>query len=271
MSDLTIENIKSLLSEQTSDLKKEINANTADINQKLKKTEEKISELDRKCIFLERKLRKNNIIIFGLLADETDLANKTLSSINELVGTSFSLADINNIYQIGKGPQKPIVVEFVSFLKKLETFKNLDKLKALREKKISISNDYCEEDRRQQQILRKHLKAARENNVPAKIKGFKLEIENNLYTASELENSGEDYDTLEESDCESSATEKETEKTVKQPKVGGTKTKGRGNHKKVLENRSTSNGNSSKRKTETPSPEQKNFPARRLRKKLKKN
>lgn len=53
---------------------------------------------------------------------------------------------------------------------------------------MAVSNDLCEEDRRDQKILRRHLKEAKENNVPAKIKSNRIEINGKWYTAKDLEN-----------------------------------------------------------------------------------
>lgn len=86
-------------------------------------------------------------------------------------------------------------MEFISFFKKLELFKSKENLKKLRDSGISIANDLCEEDRRKQSILVKHLKKARANSIPARIRGFRLEINGVSHTANELEDADSEYDT----------------------------------------------------------------------------
>lgn len=193
MTEVTLAQIKDLLSQankvQSEELLKEIKA---DVTQQLKESNERIEKLENKYLFYERKLRKNNIIIFGLdNVDNTDLVRYTLGRINEVLDLNFSDSDINNVYKIGRSEKPPVIVEFISYLKKIEVFRDIDKLRSLKGKNISISNDLCKVDREIQNTLRKHLNIARGQNQQARLKGNRLEIEGKLYTVSDLEGEAE--------------------------------------------------------------------------------
>lgn len=246
MSDLTVEKIEQLLQtankRQTEELRQNLKDVIEDVTQKLKKTDEKLLKLETRSIFFERKIRKNNIVVFGIEVQE-NLLDNTLTKINELLGTNLVEADINNIYTLGKKPGSPVIIEFISFLKKAEIFKNREKLRDLKGTNISIANDLCEEDRRNEKILRKHLKEAIQKNIPAKLKGYKLEIDGKLYSVSDLEDAASDsHPSSDESDCESTDDDGAVEEVKSRESGVETST--------ALDNKK----NKEKRHTHTPSP-----------------
>lgn len=197
--------------EQTKDIKEQIQRSTEIQNETIRTLSGKLEKLSNRCLYLERKSRKNNIIIFGLkINDDKLLANETIAMLNNLLGLNYYAGDINNIYKIGKDSNPPIVVEFISFLRKIEIFKDAEKLKKLKEKNIAISNDLCEEDRQDQKLLRRHLKDAREKKLNANIKGNKLEINKVLYTISQLKNGDIDLENnISDSEVDTSQEEEE--------------------------------------------------------------
>lgn len=197
---ITIQTLELLLQKQTVEITTGINKTINQVNKKIANNIEKIEETKRRCLYLERKQRKNNVIIFGLKIDETPILLQTLNKLNEVLGVNISKTDINNIYPLGKNSKPPVLLEFISYLTKQELFKDPEKLKALKGTGISISHDLCQEDRQNQKILRKHLKIARDQNKQARIKGQKIEIDNVLYSAKELE----EYDETNYTDTESS-------------------------------------------------------------------
>ena len=78
---------------------------------------------------------------------------------------------------------KPIKVKFSTYLKKSLILLNLYKMKGT---KISVAHDLCYNDRIDHKILRDHLKQAKAKNYPAKIKGNKLFVNNDIYTVQQL-------------------------------------------------------------------------------------
>lgn len=201
MGELTAALIEDLLVKQTQQIKQD---NLKNLQLVQKAADKKLKKLEGKCLFLERKLRKNNIVLFGLSVDDTtSLAQLTLDKINALFGLNFTTDDINNIYQIGKGKERPIIVEFVSFLKKSKIFSCPQKLNALKDTGISLANDLCPEDRQTHSELRRHLKQIRSQGHEAKIVGFKLRVGEKLYTLDELNASKSDTESESGDDSES--------------------------------------------------------------------
>lgn len=221
MAELTLDGIKKLLDNQTQQITTNVNSTLAKLKDALRKNQENTQKLQERCLFLERKVRKNNIVVFGLDIEDSKLIEETISTLNKHLGLNITANDINNIYKIGKSKQPPIVVEFISFLKKLEIFKNPEKLKALKGTNLAISNDLCEQDRENNKILLKHLKIARSENKPARIRGSKIEISNVLYTVKELEDCSDTE--FYETDDQVSESESENETDSTQEKQGQVK------------------------------------------------
>lgn len=237
MGDLTLENVAKLLEKQTEN----INRNIEDKIKIIGKNSQTIKQLEGRCLHLERRIRKNNVILFGLSLDGTDLAEQVLQKLNDLFETAFTIAEINNVYKIGKSKSPPVIVEFVSFLRKSEIFKKPDKLRALRGTGISIAHDLCQEDRKNMKILRQHLREVRAKGQEAKIVGTKLKIGDRFYSAAELNNPSEvEYETIDDSESE-----EEGGKSTRAPSTQGN----------IAADRRVKKGASErKRKVQTPSP-----------------
>lgn len=152
-------------------------------------------------------------------SNKEHLLEETLQKINELLGTNIVGTDINNIYTIGKAERPPIIIEFISYIKKRQLQSQTTKLRGTR---IGISNDLCAEDRETQKKLRVYLKKAKTSGQNARIKGNQLEIDNTLYTLKQLErqegglSSGE---TNSESEDDSSSDEEKKETNTDQVEI----------------------------------------------------
>lgn len=195
--------------DQTKKILEELKLSQNKFSQKIEGTEKAIKNLENKNLTIERKLRKNNIVIFGLTVEKETLLDDTISQLTGLLNISLSVADINNINLIGKQEQSQgILIQFVSNLKKQEIFKNVSKLK---NKKISILNDLCLEDQETHRKLVKHLKEAKAKKLSARIIGHRLEINKTLYTIEDLEQL-ENY-SKEESDEDKESEERTVEGT----------------------------------------------------------
>jgi len=184
---------------------------------KIESVSKEVLKLNQKQLNLERQSRKNNIIIFGLqgFTRSEDWLKDTLKGLNLVLETNIHISDINNYYSVGKSQNPPIVLEFISFLKKTEIFKNKDNLKKLKTKGWSVTNDLCPEDRLKQKKLREHLKIARSQNCEAKIAGYKLIINNQEYSVedlAEIENKKSQEIYTDDSDIESEVANPTAEK-----------------------------------------------------------
>lgn len=142
----------------------------------------KCQQLEERIKYLERKNRKNNIVIFGLKTENnTSLLNQVLNKLNSILNININQTHINDIYRVGQ--KNVIVLEFLSNLIKGEVFKNIKNLKGTG---ISIANDLCKEDQQDKQILYHNLKTAKNNNLSAYIKSNKLYVNSKQYTADQL-------------------------------------------------------------------------------------
>ena len=208
---------------QTEELKAEFQQNIATLIEKIENNNKEIQELKKRCVYLERKNRKNNVLIFGTQKiPKVDLFKTTVDLIYDLLGIRIKEEEINNIYTVGKSQNPPIVLEFVSFLKKNSLFHDKEKLKNLKQHGITITNDLCFEDREEQKTLRNHLKEARAQNYEATIKNYKLYINNEPYTVEDLKKIEKQTDIDTNSEETIDDTEKKEQKTEGLTPVGAT-------------------------------------------------
>lgn len=236
--DLTIRELYNLITKSqeinTKKITEEINNNRLEYCAKLEQNQQNIKQLRDEVLHLERQRRKNNIIVFGLpLGNRTadEIEEETVSILNNLLRLTIEKRDINNLYELGKGQKKGILIQFVSYLTKKKIFKNISHLKGT---KIGIAHDLCPHDREQNKILVKHLKEAKSNNKSAKIKKNKLEIDNQLYSIEELENSEFFNDTSTNSEKQSTedevSLEPERSESIQEKRKP---TRSKGKHKKT--------------------------------------
>lgn len=176
--------LTTVIKNQTLEIKEEIGVIKVGITTKIQRLEQEVTALESRCVYLERRTRKNNIVVFGLDVNKDNLLEETLEILNRHLGINLSTSDINNIYTVGAADKPPVIVEFISFIKKVFVFKNVSKLKGTG---LSIGHDMSKEDREQHKILRRHQKLASEQKLKAIIRGGKLLIGNDTYTVQELE------------------------------------------------------------------------------------
>lgn len=159
-------------------------------------SETRIQELERENLLLkeknemlEKRQRRNNIVIYGINKVEYaqgNLLDFIVGKLEGLLGVNLKLEHINNCFVLNNGPDKvttPILVEFVSYLQKEKIFKNISKLKGRR---IYITDDLTINERKQSQQLRTHLKLAKQRGNNAYIKGKKLFVNGEAYGAKDL-------------------------------------------------------------------------------------
>lgn len=148
----------------------------------LEKQEKRNSD---QILHLQRELKKNNLIIFGLEEEEEeDLLSKIIDLFNTTLKLKVTESDINNVFRFGrKNKSRPILVKFITCYKKTAVLKQGSLLKTTQ---ISISNDLIKEDREKQKVLREHLKTARGAYPDAKIVKNQLLVNNKYYTVNEL-------------------------------------------------------------------------------------
>lgn len=170
----------------SNEFKEENHALLGKINKTLGHFEQTYKHISNRLVILDRQLRKNNILIYGIDIPETaDLATTVVKTLQELLQLEVNVCELNNIYKLKIGEKYAIKIEFISYLKKDLILKNCYKLK---NKNIFIVNDLCFEDRQDQKLLRQHLNLARAENHSAKIQGRYLMVNGEKFSVQSLKN-----------------------------------------------------------------------------------
>lgn len=177
--------IREEINKQVNEIKEEFSCTLNRLQNKLEKTEEVNKSLERKIIFLERKVRKNNIVVFGIDRSLSNILAAIVNLFNEVLEVPVKDVDLNDVYRLDTKTNKdpPVVVEFISYQKKLLVLQNANKLKG---RNIFIARDQCQEDRENTKELLIHQKEARNKGKTAFIKRGKLIVENETYTIDQL-------------------------------------------------------------------------------------
>lgn len=201
---ITIGDIYSLLKEVKGDLTEKIeivdreiksissvlNYEITDAKRKIKKLEEENLYLRNSLETLERKNKNNNLVFYGVQnkneETDTDLIDSIVDLIEHHLHVKLDTSDINNIFRLGKHKEhtRPILVSFISYLKKKEILKNCKLLKGT---KIYICEDLLQTELEERKILLQFRKEASKQNHEVKLRGNKLIISGREYTASDLQ------------------------------------------------------------------------------------
>lgn len=148
--------------------------------------ENRFDHLLKRIGFLERLVRKNNVVIHGLIIPaDTPFKDYVLQKIGELVGIDIPHSAVNNVVRLPGREIPSIKLEFTSFMLKQNL---LDHCFKLRGSRISVVHDLCKADREDQKILRAFKREARSYNISAVIRNKCLITHNRIYTPDELKN-----------------------------------------------------------------------------------
>ncbi|KAG5882981.1 hypothetical protein JTB14_026439 [Gonioctena quinquepunctata] len=133
--------------------------------------EEENYKLKKEIQNLDRKQRRNNIVVFGI---ETKDKLESLSHLSDTLEVPIKLSDTDNIYSFETKNNKRIIkIELLSYWKKIDIQKNVYKLK---NKNIFVANDLSPEDQIIHKNLRSHLNTAKNHDIKASIRNNKLII-----------------------------------------------------------------------------------------------
>lgn len=173
------------LLKQTATLRKDLERIEAEIKgdkkavwSRLQSVGTRLDSVESEILKAEKKARKNNLIIVGLEVDFGNIVESTIAKLNQILNLSLSKLSINNIYSLGRSSLALIKVEFTSFLAKSLVLKNRSKLRGT---KIYIREDLCDKDRRDEKILRSHLREARKKEYKAYLKNGFLYVNGTKY------------------------------------------------------------------------------------------
>lgn len=172
-------------------LAENVNKEVKEVKQKVLILEAENNTLKERLQTIERTLRKNNVVFYGIEEIENEtfehLAYQIKNLLKEKLAVDPPIIEFTNIFRLGKASNKkrPILVKLLSYETKINILKNKTKLKGTG---IFISEDLSKENREERNILVKNLKEARGKNKQASIRGNRIIIEGEAYTSEELQN-----------------------------------------------------------------------------------
>ena len=150
----------------------------------------KVIKQDKKIEPLEREIKRKNIIIKGVVDEESETTKETIvkaTRILQKMGIRIDAAmDIDDMRRIGKYREqrnRPILMKLVTGITKMEIIKNA---RALKWTDIWIEEDYTKAIQARKVLIPK-MKEARQNGHKAQIKYNKLIINNKVYDITEIE------------------------------------------------------------------------------------
>lgn len=155
------------------------------IDSRIRELETENKFLKSKIEELDRRSRKNNLIVFGLPNNTGTEVGETCKQLNDLLGINLAERDISDSSFFGNPGRKILKIELQSFHRKRYILQNCNKLKGT---KIVITHDLTKLQQSEGKILRKHLiKAKQTSGEKCFIKGDRLWVGDKAYTVKELE------------------------------------------------------------------------------------
>lgn len=143
--------------------------------------EENQAQRDRIQI-LEKKVRKNNLAVFGLPPEGENFLHITLDKINSLLNTQLSAGDISDLYKPRGGAKTPIIIEFVSYTKKREILNRVKEFaQDLKQARVFITHDFSREERKIRKFLREESDRLKKEGKIVKISGNRLWVDGTAY------------------------------------------------------------------------------------------
>ncbi|CAH1153973.1 unnamed protein product [Phaedon cochleariae] len=177
-----IEDIKTI----KNDLQK-VTKTVHDIEVKLELLESENKELKVEVETAKRKLKNNNLVIFGIEEkDDAETTNIVKQTLQDKLNIRLEDTDINNTYRIGKrntSAKRPIILELVRNIKKQEILRNCGKLKGT---DIAVSHDLTTKEREEKKVLYKYYKEAKGNKCETTLLKNKLIINGVSYKYEDL-------------------------------------------------------------------------------------
>lgn len=185
-----IQDEMTLQKEEMKEMQRNITQNINDnVNEKFKEIDKKYSNLaeeienqDKKIENIERHIRKKNIIIFGVIDDETNyfqLSAKITNIINEKMKIPCDKSEIEYIRRIGKKGDKPrpVAVTLLTMYKKIEILKNK---KSLDGSPYYIKEDFTQKVLEKRRALQPQVQKLRDEGKQVIIKYDKIVMIENV-------------------------------------------------------------------------------------------
>lgn len=203
--------MKEVLKQAMTDLREDIKADTKmTIQEEIKKLgvicEQRYNENKKEIELLKATVQKqsklldsirrsNNLIFHGIKMESHDaplaLEGKILDVSKNIMQIPLEMSELNRVIRLGKKGNEngPVLVTFVSYIKRLQVLKNAAKLKG---SNITVSEDLSLEDRERRKFLVTLNKVLREKNHTCSIKRKGLMINGKFHGIEQLRTAEQD-------------------------------------------------------------------------------
>lgn len=169
----------------------ELDEQNAKIAELVKENSELKKKLDNQQQAWEANKRRNNLVFYGIGESQKEDFNAVKTAIIDLCNNVLKIElkedDLNYIYRLGvvTGRPRPVLVSFVSNIKKACVLNNSNKLKGTR---IYISQDMDESRRRRRLLLRRIRDYVKSIGKNCFIRGEGIIMDEKIYSYDELMN-----------------------------------------------------------------------------------
>lgn len=162
-------------------------------------TKKKLEQHDIKHQRHDRELRKNNVVMFGIkepVNENREQLKETIQSVlKDKMKVIIALTEINDFLRMGRREPKknrPILVKFVTYWKKMEVMAQRSNLKGT---DIFIENDLCKEDEDKKKALISIMKDLRQKGEHAVLRGEMLYVRVNgiVYKHQDIRIMGQEF------------------------------------------------------------------------------
>lgn len=198
--DANIKSVDSKIDSNTELLQKVI-ATQADLTRRVCTLEEqstaqanKVALLKKENEYLRKKVKENNMMIYGLTDDPQETPTKLLTSVNKYIKDSLGLPEpfIDTISRMGTakpGSNRPIQLRMVLLNEKdriiRENIKHNIRMKPKRNSRVTITDDLTKEERQIRSVISKAVGLAKLEGKTAQHKGDYALIEGKKISYSE--------------------------------------------------------------------------------------
>lgn len=188
---LTLQQIAKELGDIKQELRRVIEASETRILLKIEESKSRIITLEKEnsCLrdrleFLDRKTRKNNIIVFGLNAFPLS-SQSIVEKLNGLLDSQIREEDLSDAYRLGRSNTGPIKIELHNYQVKKRILEYKSKLKGTN---IYINHDLTHVQLEEGRKLREYLRESQASSQGTSyIRGNRLWRNGRYYTIQELE------------------------------------------------------------------------------------
>lgn len=169
-------NLKNDIKEEINDLKTTFEIKFELIDKNYAEVSNKLEEQTRKLDYLDKEIKKRNLIIYGLIDNEVshqNLEEKIMHLFNEILNVATKCEELDFIRRIGKRevPNRPILVGLTTLRKKILLLKQTTKLSKTG---ISIAEDFTKETLEKRKMLLPVMLNLRKDNNHAILRQDKI-------------------------------------------------------------------------------------------------